>query len=118
MEKILKCCHHTERESIDNRNNYCIFVHADIPVLLFVYCHFTKYELFIHTKLIIVFWCRHITCCALIYSHCTSPKKVKKSAFQHVTNIIDILLGVLFLSYLFPVLSYLFQPVVILVPVH
>ena len=55
-EKILKHRHHTERESIDNTNNYCIFVHADIPVLLFVYRHFTKYELFIHTKLIIVYW--------------------------------------------------------------
>jgi len=45
MEKILKYRHHTECESIDNMNNYCIFVHADIPVLLFVYRHFTKYEL-------------------------------------------------------------------------
>ena len=86
LGKILKHRHHTERESIDNTNNYCFFVYADIPVLLFVYSHFTKYELFLHTKLIIVFWCRHITCWAFIYSHFTSPKKVKKSAFQHVTK--------------------------------
>ncbi len=58
-------------------HNYCILVHANLPVLLFVYCHLTKYNLFIQTKLIIVFWCCHITCCALIYSHFTSPKKVK-----------------------------------------
>ena len=84
--KILKHRHHTERESIDNTNNYCFLVYADIPVLLFIYSHFTKYELFIHTKLIIVFWCRHISYWAFIYSHVTSPKKVKKSAFQHVTK--------------------------------
>ncbi len=48
-------------------------MHANIPVLLFVYRHFTKYKLFIHSKLIIVFCCRHITCSALIYSHLTSP---------------------------------------------
>jgi len=40
--KILKHHHHTERESIDNTNNYCFFVYADIPVLLFVYSHFTN----------------------------------------------------------------------------
>ncbi len=49
MGKILKHRHHTERESIDNTNNYCFLVYADIdiPVLLFIYSHFTKYELFI-----------------------------------------------------------------------
>ncbi len=86
MENILKYRHHTEQSPIDNTNNYYILVHANLPVLLFIYCHFTKYELFIHTKLIIVFWCHHITCCALIYSHFTSPKKVLKNAFQHVTK--------------------------------
>ena len=59
---------------------------ADIPMLLFVYRHFTKYKIFIHTKLIVVFCCSHICCCALIYSHLTSPKKAKKSAFKHVTK--------------------------------
>ncbi len=75
---------------LDNMNNYCFFVHADIPVLLFVYSHFTKYELFIHTKLIIVFLCHHITCCALIYSHFTSPQKVKKKCIpaRHQTSLI------------------------------
>jgi hypothetical protein len=85
-EKILKYHHHTEKSFIDNMNNYCILMHADIPVLLFVYRHFTKDELLIHTKVIILFWHCHITCCALIYSHLTSPKKVKKSAFQHITK--------------------------------
>ena len=62
MEKILKYCHHTEQSSIDNTNNYCILVHADLPVLMFVYRHFPEYKRFVHTKLIIVFWCHHITC--------------------------------------------------------
>ena len=90
LGKILKHRHHTERESIDNTNNYCFFVYADIPVLLLIYSHFTIYELFIHTKLIIVFWCRHILCWAFIYSHFTSPKKVKKKCIpaHHQTSLI------------------------------
>jgi hypothetical protein len=43
MKNILKYHHHTEKSSIDNMNNHCILVHADLPVLLFVYRHFTKY---------------------------------------------------------------------------
>ncbi len=31
----------------------------------------------LHTKLIVMLCCRHITCSALIYSHITSPQKVK-----------------------------------------
>jgi len=53
--KLPKYRHLTERESINNPNNYCFFVHSDIPMLLFVYRHLTKYDLFIHTKLIVVF---------------------------------------------------------------
>jgi hypothetical protein len=70
MENILEYSHHTERESIDNTNNYCIFVHADIPVMLFIYRHFTKYELFIHTKLIIV----HLLLCIDLQSLNFPPK--------------------------------------------
>ncbi len=89
-ENILKYSHHTEQSSIDNTNNICILVHADLPVLLFVYRHFTKYKLFIHTNLIIVFWCHHITCYALIYSHFTSPEKVKIKCIpaRHQTSLI------------------------------
>ena len=90
MENILKHRHHTERESIDNTNNFCIFSHATIPVMLLNYSHFTKYEFFIHTKLIVVFCCSHICCCALIYSHLTPPKKAKKKCIQtsHQTSLI------------------------------
>jgi hypothetical protein len=112
MENILRYRHHTEESSIDNTNNYCILVHADLPVLLFVYCHFTKYKLFIHSKLIIEFWCLHITCCALLYSHCTSPKKVKKKCIPacHQTSLI--------FCWVFCFCRIIFQTIVILVPDH
>jgi hypothetical protein len=60
----------------------------EIPVMLLNYSHFTKYEFFIHTKLIVVFCCSHICCCALIYSHLTSPKKAKKKCIpaRHQTS--------------------------------
>ncbi len=70
-------------------------------------CLFTVVTLqnmnFVHTKLIIVFWCHHISCWAFIYSHFTSLKKVKKVHSSTSPNIVDILLGVLFLWYHFPV---------------
>ena len=49
-ENILKHRHHTQRESIDNTNNCCIFSRVTIPVMLFHYRHFTNYDVFIHTK--------------------------------------------------------------------
>jgi hypothetical protein len=49
-KNILKHRHHSERESIDNTNNFCIFSRVTIPVMLLHYIHFTNYDFFIHIK--------------------------------------------------------------------
>ncbi len=62
MENILKYRHHTEQSSIDNMIiavHADFLVHADLPVLLFVYRHFTKYKLYTH----------QIDYCVLVPSH-------------------------------------------------